>query len=368
METASTFSSPAGIAIDPSGNLFVADSGNNTIRRISPGGLVTTLAGLAAKSGSVDGVGAGARFNVPRGVAVDSAGNTYVADADNATIRRVTPAGSVTTLAGSPGESGSSDGTGSAARFGSQFPASPSFVAVDNDGNLYAADTQNGTIRKVTPGGLVTTLAGSPGQSGCVDGTGSAAEFVWPLGIALDETANVYVADGYCNTIRVITPDGNVTTLAGNPMNMGSTDGSGGTASFSFPSGVAVDADGSLYVADTDNATIRKITSDGVVTTLAGSAGLPGNADGEGSAARFSAPAAVAVDASGNVYVADVGNHVIRKITPGGMVTTVVGATGVIGTNPGPLPAVLSYPQSVAVAPGGDLVFTDENAVLVVHW
>ena len=152
--------------------------------------MVTTLAGLAGSSGSANGTGSAARFYYPFGVAVDSAGNVYVADTGNNTIRKVTPAGVVTTLAGLAGSSGSADGTGSAARFNY-----PSGVAVDSAGNVYVADTGNNTIRKVTPAGVVTTLAGLAGSPGSADGTGSAARFYYPHGVAVDSAGNVYVAD-----------------------------------------------------------------------------------------------------------------------------------------------------------------------------
>ena len=268
----------------------------------------TTLAGSAGVQGTNDGTGSAARFYVPQGVATDSSGNVYVADADNYTIRKITPAGVVTTLAGLAGSYGSADGTGSAARF-----YHPSAVATDPSGNVYVADTSNDTIRKVTPGGVVTTLAGSAGVQGTNDGTGSAAQFRVPFGVATDSAGNVYVADTDNYTIRKITPGGVVTTLAGLAGSYGTNDGTGSAARFFNPEGVATDSSGNVYVADTWNHTIRKITPAGVVTTLAGLAGSFGSADGTGSAALFHYPHGVATDSSGNVYVADDGNYTIRK-------------------------------------------------------
>jgi hypothetical protein len=325
------FWGPGGVAVDSAGNVYVADTRNNTIRKMTPAGVVTTLAGLAQTdtdgypvSGSADGTGSAARFNNPYGVAVDSAGNVYVADTDNYTIRKVTPAGVVTTLAGQPGTFGSADGTGSAARFNH-----PTGIAADGAGNLYVADY--GTIRKVAPVGVVTTLAGSAGNFGSMDGTGSAARFWGPSGVAVDSAGNVYVADSADSTIRKVTPAGVVTTLAGGTF--GSADGTGSAVQFNYPSAVAVDSAGNVYVADTDNDTIRKVTPAAVVTTLAGLAGYGnwGSADGTGSAARFGAitappgagsdhvffgPGGVAVDDAGNLYVADTGNNTIRKGYP----------------------------------------------------
>ncbi len=266
-----------------------------------------TFAGLAGANGSADGTGSAARFSNPIGVAVDSAGNVYVADIVNDTIRKITPTGVVTTLAGLAGASGSTDGTGSAARFNA-----PQNVTVDSAGNVYVADALNHTIRKITSAGVVTTLAGLAGTSGSADGTGSAARFKFPYGVAGDSAGNVYVGDTGNNTIRKITSTGVVTTLAGLAGTSGSADGTGSGARFHQPESLAVDSAGNIYVADSINNTVRKITSAGVVTTLAGLAGTSGSADGSGSAARFNAPSGVAVDSAGSVYVADFGNDTIR--------------------------------------------------------
>jgi sugar lactone lactonase YvrE len=358
---AARFTYPNGVATDSAGNLYVADWGNSTIRKITPAGVVTTLAGTAGVRGSTDGTGAAARFNSPSGVATDSAGNVYVADMYNHTIRKITPAGVVTTLAGTAGASGSTDGTGAAARF-----KGPISVAADSAGNVYVADTFNHTIRKITPVGVVTTLAGTAGVEGSTDGTGAAARF-YPLnGVAADSAGNVYVADSFSDTIRKITPAGVVTTLAGRAGVQGSTDGTGAAAHFNLPMGVATDSAGNVYVADRNNNTIRKITPAGVVTTLAGTAGAGGSTDGTGPAARFSSPTGVAADSAGNVYVADAFNYTIRKITPAGVVSTVAGVAGQQGFVPGPLPGRLGYPAGLAVS-GTSLYITLLNGVAVVQ-
>jgi streptogramin lyase len=350
------FYNPVGVAVDNNGNVYVTDTGNNTIRMFSPGGVVTTLAGRAGSSGSADGVKS-VLFNMPAGVAVDTNGNLYVADTYNETIRKITLGGVVTTLAGSAGSSGSGDGTGTAARFYNPFG-----VAVDNNGNLYVADTYNSTIRKIAAGGIVTTLAGSAGNPGSADGTGNAARFDGPYGVAVDTNGNVYVADAYNDTIRVVTPGGVVTTLAGSAGNSGSADGTGSAARFSVPKGVAVDVNGNVYVADTYNYTIRKITPGGVVTTLAGSARDFGTADGTGSATRFYYPDGVAVDVNGNVYVADSVNNNIRKITPGGVVTTLGGLGGIVGSADGIGSVARFYnPNGVAVDANGNVYVADTD-------
>jgi sugar lactone lactonase YvrE len=303
--TAASFNLPAGVAVDNGGNVYVADSDNNKIRKITPAGVVTTFAGSGAQ-GSADGTGTAASFNGPAGLAVDSGGNVYVADYANNKIRKITPLGAVTTLAGS-GSIGSVDGAGTVASF-----YHPTGVAVDSIGNVYVADFNNQKIRKITSTGTVTTFAGS-GVQGSADGTGTAVSFDMPLGVAVDSSGNVYVADYGNKKIRKITSTRVVTTLAGSGSS-GSLDGVGTAASFNAPYDVEVDISGNVYAADFNNNKIRMVTTAGVVTTLAGS-GSAGSIDGNGTLARFYAPKAVAIDNSGNLYIADTYNNRIRKIT-----------------------------------------------------
>jgi len=342
---AARFNYPDGVASDSSGNLYVADTGNNTIRKVTPAGVVTTLAGTAGIIGSADGTGSHAQFSAPFGVAVDGSGNVYVADTGNNTIRKVTSAGVVTTLAGTAGVTGSADGTGSAAAFNG-----PSGVAVDTSGNVYVADTNNFTIRKITPAGVVSTLAGTAGSIGKLNGTGAAASFNTPYGVAVDGAGNVYVADTYNSAIRKVTAGGVVTTLAGNPGSIGSANGTGVGARFFYPFAIAADSAGNVFVADTGNDLIRAITPAGVVTTLAGMTEVQGSADGAGTAATFYYPEGVAVDGSDNVYVADTGNTTIRKITSGGSVTTLAGAAGATSADGTGSAARFRYPQDIAVS------------------
>jgi sugar lactone lactonase YvrE len=305
--TIALFNVPFGIAVDPIGNLYVADSGNGTVRKITASGTVTTFAGTVGVTGSADGTGAAAQFGYLVGAAVDTNGNVYVSDAQFNTIRKITPTGVVTTLAGSAGNRGHADGTGTSAQFNQ-----PNGLGVDAAGNVYVADSGNDTIRKITPAGVVSTLAGSVGVAGHADGTGTSAQFNSPAGLTSDSSGNLYEADQN-DTIRRITPAGVVSTLAGIPGIPGSNDGTGIGAQFNNPAGLAIDPAGNVYVTDSANDTIRMVTPGGVVTTLAGRVGVEGGADGTGTTALFNTPIGVTVDGSGNLYVADSFNDTIRK-------------------------------------------------------
>ena len=313
------FNQPWGVAADSAGNVYVADTLNQTIRKITPGGAVTTLAGVAGSPGFADGPASTAQFSRPTGVAVNGAGTVvYVADFNNHLIRQIS-GGVVSTLAGSVGVSGTNDAIGTAAQFHNPFG-----VALSGAGTLvYVADMNNQTIRAITvPGGVVTTLAGAPNLAGSVDGANSAARFNTPRGLAVDGSGNLYVADAGNLTVRKILSSGGVSTLAGSVFTPGYTDGLGSAALFSVlnammgpfggPCGVAVDAGGNVYVTDQGNHTVRKITPGGSVTTLAGLALTSGSTDATGSLARFNDPAGVAVDGEGKLYVADAANHTIR--------------------------------------------------------
>ncbi|MGO4395254.1 NHL repeat-containing protein [Variovorax sp. M-6] len=305
--SAASFKLPFGLALDSSGNIYVSDWSNQLIRKVSPTRDVTTFAG-SGQIGSDNGPALSATFSSPYSTAVDSIGNVYVADYANNQIRKISPASEVTTLAGSL-TAGSSDGKGSAASF-----SNPTGVAVDANDNVYVADFENNLIRKINSLGEVTTLAGS-GAAGSKDGVGADATFDGPVSVAVDARGNVYVGDYLNNMIRKITPSGSVTTLAGSRTE-GSADGIGSAASFSNPAGVAVDANGSVYVADSGNHLIRRIGPTGIVRTLAGSAGQYGSVDGTGTSASFKTPFSLAIDGNGTIYVADTYNHLIRKITP----------------------------------------------------
>ena len=304
------FNHPAGVAADNFGNIYVADTENSSVRKITPNGFVSTFAGLSGTFGSVDGTSGNARFFGPQGIAADASGQVYVADTANGTIRRLTTSGTVSTLAGTAGVSNSFDGTGINAQFWH-----PEGVTVGPDGNVYIADTWNHTIRKMTPGGVVTTVAGLAGYPGSADGTNSKARFNRPTGLAADGSTNIYVADSFNHTIRKISAIGQVSTLAGLPGVWGAADGTNLAARFYLPQGITVTTNGELFVADSGNQTVRKISGIGtnwVVTSVAGLAGSAGATNGSGTTARLDFPTEIASDSSGYFYVADLANNLVR--------------------------------------------------------
>ncbi|WP_243285875.1 hypothetical protein [Geothrix terrae] len=428
---------PSCMTMGPSGNLyfFVGSS----LCRFKPGGTLTTLAGVSDQAGSADGMGTSALFNYPRGLAVDAAENVYVADTGNHTIRLVTPQGQVSTLAGSPGMAGRVDGSGSSARF-----VRPSGLVVDTSGTLQVVDSGNWAIRSITPGGLVTTrapwpttlplwgpnalalgsdgslfvggenaiakitpagvvsiLAGAEGHLDWIDGPGTTARFTTISGLAVDAAGQVLVADYQNSAIRCISPDGEVTTLAGQqrparfgpvnfgmdaagnafvpssnntilkitptgtvstyagvPNQSGALDGPASQALFGAVVSTAVDASGNVFVTDSLNATLRKITPAGEVTTVAGTAGLKGTQDGLGIQARLTAPSGITADAAGNLYVTD--GNAIRRMSPDGLVTTLAGTAGQAGFTDGAgTSARFNHPYGIAVDPSGTIFVAD---------
>ncbi|WP_324104301.1 hypothetical protein [Noviherbaspirillum sp.] len=313
--TQARFNQPLGIAIDGGGNIYVADSGNYTIRKIAPSGVVTTLAGSPGLSGAADGTGAAARFKILKGIAVDAAGNVYAVD--DGTIRKVTAGGTVTTLAGLAGATGDADGTGAAARFNH-----PWGIAVDAAGNLFVADSDNYLIRKVTPAGVVTTHAGTRGMRGTADGTRATATFLGPQGIAIDPSGSLYVTDWYgppapnipqgSTFIRKITASGIVSTMAGN------FNSEVAPALILDTFAIAADASGNVYLAS--GRSVRKMSSSGTLSTVVG----PTN--------TFDSLQGITIDDAGNLYVADTSANAIDKVTQSGNITLVAGKPGEAGS------------------------------------
>jgi len=306
-----TLNGPQGIAVDAQGNVY--SSAHHTIYKITPAGVISVLAGSGV-AGNNNAQGALASFNAPIGIAVDGQGNVYVADSGNNLIREISPAGLVTTLAGN-GVAAIKNGPNLTASFND-----PAGVAVDNVGNVYVADLEpdasgNYGLRKISPAGMVSTIANPTSQFGGTWGTGNGA--VNPLNffaLTVDAAGNVYVTGGNGGVIDKITPTGVVSTFAGNFGVQSELDGTPDKATFSNPVGLAADAAGNLYVSN--NSAVRKVTPQGIVSTLAGLYPNQGSTDGTGASATFSLnPGGVAVDGQGNVYLADNGNLSIRKIS-----------------------------------------------------
>ncbi|MDR2965914.1 MAG: bacterial Ig-like domain-containing protein [Treponema sp.] len=327
-----------------------------TVSIVEPVYRVSTLAG-STTSGFANATGTAAMFNSPTGIAVDNNGNIYVADAANHRIRKITPDGEVTTFAGS-GTNGNEDATGTAARF--SFPFG---IAIDIEGNYFYVAEGSNRIRRITSDGVVTNFAGG-GSATDTNGTGTMAAFSAPTGVTVHNNGNIYVTAQTHGRIRIITPAAVVTTLNNNaPFNYGGFEDSAVlTAQFFAPTGMAVDKDGNILVADTSNHRIRKIDlAAGVVTTIAGSAS--GNQDGTGTVARFNSPKGVAVDKDGNVYVTDRNNYRIRKITPDGEVTTIAGSgtSGFLdGTGTG---VQFTSPDAIAMDKDGNIYVTDSHSI-----
>ena len=292
-----------GIVVDASGNIYVADTRKHRILKYLSSGGTTTIAGSGV-AGFADGTGIAAQFDNPNGLAIDAAGNIYVADTDNHRIRKITPAGVVSTIAGS-GVSGFVNGIGTVAQFDSPYG-----IDVHANGDLYVADTGNHSIRYISTAGVVSTYAGT-GISGLVNGNATTAQFNEPIDVVIGLSTNLYIADASNHVIRQITDTGSVLTLAGSTQ--GYTDGVGTVAQFSSPYGVTRDTNGNIYVADKDNHRIRKITPAGVVSTYAGS-GTMGFANGNDDTAQFNEPVNLCIDGSGTIYATDYQNDYIRKI------------------------------------------------------
>lgn len=339
--------SPQGIALDSKGNVLVAD--DQDIGRVSPAGAVSVVAGAYESTSSLG--------NESGSAGLDGAGNLYLAGMDGQTVLKVAPSGSTTVLAGAAGQRGTADGPAGVARF-----SSPHATAVDGSGNVYVAD--GGLIRRITPEGTVSTLAGNFDAGGPVDGTGANAH-LYATALVADSGGNVYFTEG-C-TVRRVTPQGTVATLIGQPDQCASVDGPAGVARFAGLAGIAIDPAGVLYVADREANTIRRIGVDGSVSTLAGRAGATGSADGAGQAARFNQPGSLSLDETGLLLVADSGNHTIREIAPSGVVTTVAGQPGSVGVRLGALPGSLGFPRFVVAAKGGRLFVRTEDAVLAIQ-
>lgn len=309
--TDALFSDPAGLTIDRSGNVYLADSQNHAIRKIDATGLVSTFAGQLGTPGSKDGTGTQAQFDTPCGIGSDQLGNLFVSDTGNHTIRKVTSSGAVTTVAGIAGQSGFANGTAFTALF-----SSPLGIVVATNGTIFICDSGNHLIRAISASGGVTTLAGNPGVWGSADGIGSAARFNGPVGLVLDDQGGLFVSDSNNHTIRTITPTGVVGTWAGIAGLDGCRNGDAPTATFCNPAELAIDHKNNLFVADSFNHVIRMISTDRKVSTVSGAVGDHGTADGVNGLARFFNPYGLGVNPDGSLAVTDAYNQLVRVVLP----------------------------------------------------
>jgi sugar lactone lactonase YvrE len=359
----SQLSAPRGICLDSAGNLYLADRWNNRIRKIA-GGTISTIAGNGqANFGGDNGPATSAQLSAPDGVAVDHSGNVYIADFLNNRVRMVSPGGVITTIAGN-GNSGFSGDGGPAT---SAQLSQPAGLAVDAAGNLYIADSNNSVVRKVTPAGVISTVAGTGGSQG-YSGDGAAAtsaKMMAPFGLAVDSAGNLYIADFYGWIRKVTASTGVISTIAGNGSVGYSGDGGPATAAqFYYPVGVALDVAGNVYVADSNNGAVRMVSSNGTISTVAGNGTLSYAGDGAlATFAQFSQISSIAVDALGNVYVADTGNQAIRLFPIGGIVTTIAGngTEGYTGDGGPATQAEMNGPKAVAVTSSGNVYFADSG-------
>jgi uncharacterized protein (TIGR03437 family) len=356
-----SLSSPQGLAFDSAGDLFIADSGNHRVREVTPAGIITTVAG--GGNGGDGGLATQAGIEGPQGVVLDKSGNLYFVDYGANLVRMVSAStGIISTLAGT--SSGGFTGDGGPATQATL--SNPSSITIDSSGNLYIADTYASRIRKFFPGGIITTVAGG-GSSLGDNGPATQAQLNAPQGVAVDASGDLYIADSYQERIRRVGANGIITTIAGTGQAGFSGDGSLATgAMFSTPVGVAVDASGNVYVADLDNNRIRRVVPGGTVTTIAGTT-TPVGDGGPSRQARLTSPQAVAVDSAGNLFIADPNSNRVRKVTPSGIITTLAGTgqTGRGGDNGPAASAILNNPAAVAVDSAGNVYIVDSgNSVI----
>ena len=376
------FNTPGGLAYDPSGNLIVADTANSLIRSITPTGIVSTIAGAGVRRGSSDGTGSAARFDMalgadaaahqncsavcdnysgaPGGLAADAADNVYVADTGFGLIRKLTSAALVMTVAFTADTSGAD----CCVTYGPVCCALNGGIVTDPAGNLYVTVTlgdvqellRPSAILKIDSGGSATLVKDSAGKAIL----GGAATVFHDL--AVDSGGLLYVAAG--SQILRVSPGTGASVWAGSAV-PGAGDGPGNQAQFGRVAGIAFVPSGDLYVADAGNQTIRRITAAAMVSTVAGQTGVSGFADGAGQTARFLQPGALSCDGSGTLYIADTGNHAVRRLLFDGSVDTLVGAPGLMGTRAGPLPGSLDTPQGITVRSDGQLAVSVDSGVLI---
>ena len=357
------FNSPKNIVSSSNGNLTIleqiSDLNKANLRTMSNQGVVMTLMGSDAGSGFNDGKSENARFSSLMGVARSSNGKVFVVDSGNNAIREIDASGFVRTFAGGSISEETKDGIGTEATF-----SGLTALAIDARDNIFVSNTSKNNIRKITTDKVVTSFAGEPSFfGGYLDGLGLNAKFARIMGLAINDQGDLLISDTGNNSIRKSSPNGLVTTIAGQKLKLGSVDGSLFLANFGKPSGIITNSSGTTYIADSFSHVIRKISPDGQVTTIAGTPGVAGNKDGLGFNASFNNPNGLALDKNNNLYVVDTNNHLIRKISPEGNVTTIVGSINSIGNKVGALPGSLSYPQYISIDENNFLYVTSAHAI-----
>ena len=361
--TSAQMVSPYRVAIDEAGNILIADGSNQRVRKVTTAGIISTVAGNGTAGFSGDGgLATNAQLNAPYGVTLDANGNLLIADLNNNRVRIVSAAsGVIRTIAGTG--TGGTGGTGGPAT--SAQLRNPSDTLMDPTGNVFIADSTNFRIEKISPAGVISTLAGS-GTSGFSGDNGAAiaAQFNRPMSLARDATGNLYITDLNNQRIRRVTPDGTITTIAGNgTAGWSGDDGPATSAQINTPYGVAIDGSGNLFIADTNNHAIRKVTPAGVITTVVGVGAIAGFSGDGGQAlyAQLNGPAGVAVDAAGNLFIADTNNNRIRMVNVAGIITTIAGngSNGFRGDGGPATSAWLSQPRDLTVDAAGNIFIAD---------
>ncbi|MGO9959092.1 MAG: hypothetical protein ACLP50_24520, partial [Solirubrobacteraceae bacterium] len=358
--TSSELGSPSSVAVDAAGNLYIADAGNDVVERATPEGILSVVAGYTPSGGPSPGPATSSDLSLPLGVAADSTGNLYIADTGNDVVERVTPAGVLSIVAGVPLQSGApTPGPAASSDLGA-----PAAVAVDGAGNLYIADTGNDVVEKVTASGTLSVIAGVPGQSGApTAGPAARSDLGEPAGVAVDRTGNLYIADTTNDIVERVTPGGVLSIVAGDGQFGAPTPGPATSSDLGEPAGVAIDGSGNLYIADAGNDVVEKVTASGTLSVIAGVPGESGAvSSGPATSSSLGNPAGVAVDRAGNVYIADTADNVVERVTTGGVLSVVAGDGEFGAPTPGPATSSdLGAPAGVAVDAAGNLYIADTD-------
>jgi len=358
--TSSELGSPSSVAVDGQGNLYIADAGNDVVERATPEGILAVVAGYTPSGGPSPGPATSSNLNLPLGVAVDGAGNLYIADTGNSVVERVTPAGVLSIVAGVPLQSGApTPGPATSSDLGA-----PAAVAVGGAGNLYIADTANDVVDGVTPAGALSVVAGVPGESGApTAGPAARSDLGDPAGVAVDRAGNLYIADTASDVVEKVTAGGTLSVVAGDGELGTPTPGPATSSDLGAPAAVAVDGSGNLYIADTANDVVEKVTADGTLSVIAGMPGKSGAASsGPATSSSLGNPSGVAIDGAGNVYIADTANDVVERVTPAGALSVVAGDGEFGAPTPGPATSSdLGDPAGVAVDAAGNIYIADTD-------